>query len=144
VLAERGLLEGSHASGEWRRPPPTAPEAMQLSVLAQATIQIVERYYLAISILIQAGSGAITPEALEKRCQLIAQRMSMLFELSAPEFFDRSLFASFIDLLRRRGVIQTRADNTIAFNEVLLNVAHDATLVLSEQIRHSILQVAHA
>jgi glycerol-3-phosphate O-acyltransferase len=117
---------------------------MQLSVLAQATIQIVERYYLAISILIEAGSGAITPEALEKRCQLIAQRMSMLFELSAPEFFDRALFASFIDLLRRRGVIQTRADNTIAFNEVLLNVANDATLVLSEQIRHSILQVAHA
>jgi glycerol-3-phosphate O-acyltransferase len=144
VLAARRLLEGSQESGEWHRRPPTAAEAMQLSVLAQGTIQIVERYYLAISILIQAGSGAITPEALEKRCQLIAQRMSMLFELSAPEFFDRSLFASFIDLLRRRGVIQTRADNTIAFNEVLLNVAHDATLVLSEQIRHSILQVAHA
>ena len=142
-FAARGLLEGSHDSGEWRRPPPTAPAAMQLSVLAQATIQIVERYYLAISVLVQSGSGTITQEALEKRCQLMAQRMSMLFELNSPEFFDRSLFASFFDLLRRRGVIQARADNLLVFNEVLLNVAHDATLVLSEQIRHSILQVAH-
>lgn len=143
LLAARGLLDGSLERGEWHRQPPTTPEAMQLSVLAQGTLQIVERYYLAISILIQAGSGAITPEALEKRCQLMAQRMSLLFELNSPEFFDRALFASFIDLLRRRGVIQTQPDNTIAFNEVLLNVAHDATLVLSEQIRHSILQVAH-
>ncbi len=143
AFAARGLLEGSHESGEWRRRPPTEAQAMQLSVLAQATVQIVERYYLVISVLIQAGSGTVNQEALEKRCQLMAQRMSMLFELNSPEFFDRTLFASFIDLLRRRGVIQVGPDNLLSFNDVLLNVAHDATLVLSEQIRHSILQVAH-
>ena len=144
TFAARGLLEGSHESGEWRRRPPTSSEAMQLSVLAQGTIQIVERYYLAIALLVRAGSGTISQEALEKRCHLMAQRMSMLFELNSPEFFDRTLFASFIELLRRRGVIQMRADNLIVFNDVLLNVANDATLVLSEQIRHSILQVAHS
>lgn len=143
-FAARGLIDGDLANGEWRRRPPTEAKAMQLSVLAQGTIQIVERYYLAIALLIQAGSGALTQEALEKRCHLMAQRMSMLFELNSPEFFDRTLFASFIDLLRRRGVIQVRADNLLVFNEVLLNVANDATLVLSEQIRHSILRVAHS
>jgi len=143
AFAALGLLEGSHESGEWRRRGPTSPEAMQLSVLAQATVQIVERYYLAIAVLVQAGSGTVNQDTLEKRCHLMAQRMSMLYELNSPEFFDRTLFASFIDLLRRRGVIQVRNDNMLVFNEVLLNVANDATLVLSEQIRHSILQVAH-
>jgi glycerol-3-phosphate O-acyltransferase len=144
MFASLGLLEGDDAKGEWRRRPPTATEAMQLSVLAQGTIQIIERYYLAVALLVRAGSGAITQDALEKRCHLIAQRISMLYELNSPEFFDAALFANFIDLLRQRGVVQSGPDNTLLFNEVLLGVANDATLVLSEQIRHSILQVAHA
>ena len=61
--------------------------------------------------------------------------------MNSPEFFDKSLFRNFIDLLRRRNVIQEAADGSLAFGEPLLGVAADAQLVLSEQIRHSILQV---
>jgi glycerol-3-phosphate O-acyltransferase len=144
VFAERGLLEYSAEAGVWRRPPPTVPQAMQLSVLAQGTIQVVERYYLVVALLIQAGSNMISQEALVSRCHLTAQRMATLYGLSAPEFFDRTLFDSFIRLLRERGVIQVSPDNRLTFNEVLLKVAGDAQVVLSEQIRHSILQVAHS
>ena len=144
LFAGARLLEPASQGAEWHRPPPTAAEAMQLSVLAQATVPIVERYYLVISLLAQAGSGAISQETLVKRCQLLAQRISMLHELNSPEFFDPTLFASFIDLLRRRGVLQVGPDNRLLFNEVLRGVADDAQLVLSEQIRHSILQVTHA
>ena len=138
------LIERNADGTEWRRRSPLAVEAMQLSVLAQGTIQIVQRYYIAIALLIQAGSGLISQEALVKQCHLMAQRISMLYELNSPEFFDKTLFSSFIDLLRQRGVLQVSADNRLLFNEVLLNVANDAQLVLSEQIRHSILQVTHA
>jgi glycerol-3-phosphate O-acyltransferase len=110
-------------------------------VLAQATIQTIERYYLAIALLLQAGSGVITPEALEERCHLMAQRMAVLYGLNSPEFFDKSLFRNFIDLLRVRNVIQMSEDKRLLFGELLLGVATDAQLVLSEQIRHSILQV---
>jgi glycerol-3-phosphate O-acyltransferase len=71
----------------------------------------------------------------------MAQRMSVLYGLNSPEFFDKSLFRNFIDLLRRRNVIQAAADGSLAFGEPLLGVAADAQRVLSEQIRHSILQV---
>jgi glycerol-3-phosphate O-acyltransferase len=71
----------------------------------------------------------------------MAQRMSVLYGLNSPEFFDKSLFRNFIDLLLRRNVIQTGADDTLKFGEPLLAVGADAQLVLSEQIRHSILQV---
>jgi glycerol-3-phosphate O-acyltransferase len=138
------LIERNADGTEWRRRSPLAVEAMQLSVLAQGTIQIVQRYYIAIALLIQAGSGRISQEALVKQCHLMAQRISMLYELNSPEFFDKTLFSSFIDLLRERRVLQVSADNRLLFNEVLLNVANDAQLVLSEQIRHSILQVTHA
>jgi glycerol-3-phosphate O-acyltransferase len=135
------LLHTNADRSEWQRPASTSLEAIRLSVLAQATIQTVERYYLAIALLLQAGSGSITQEALEQRCHLMAQRMSVLYGLNSPEFFDKSLFRNFIDLLRRRNVIQVSEEGLLAFGEPLLAVASDAQLVLSEQIRHSILQV---
>ncbi len=143
-FARAHLLERGGDGAEWHRRQPTTAEAMQLSVLAQATVPIVERYYLVIALLAQAGSGALSQETLVKRCQLLAQRMSMLHELNSPEFFDPALFSSFIDLLRRRGVLQVSPDNRLLFDEVLRGVADDAQLVLSEQLRHSILQVTQA
>lgn len=143
-LARHGLLEFEPAEAVWRRPPPATMQAMQLSILAQATLQTVERYYLAIALLLAAGSGSITQGVLEERCQLAAQRIGMLYGLNSPEFFDRSLFENFIDLLRRREVIHGNGRGVLEFDEVLMRVAADAQFVLSEQIRHSVLQVTHA
>jgi glycerol-3-phosphate O-acyltransferase len=143
-LAEHGLIESDADRTEWRRPPPASEKAMQLSLLAQATIQTIERYYLAIAQLVRAGSGAITQVALEERCQLTAQRMAMLYGLNSPEFFDRTMFENFIDLLRTRGVVRLSSAGKLEFDEVLMRVAADAQFVLSEQIRHSILQVTHS
>ena len=135
------LLHWDAARNEWQRPASTSLEAIRLSVLAQASIQTIERYYLAIALLLQAGSGVMTQEALEERCHLMAQRMSVLYGLNSPEFFDKTLFRDFIGLLRKRHVLQAAADGTLLFGDPLLAVAADARRVLSEQIRHSILQV---
>ena len=141
TFARLNLLESNPDGSEWLRPPPTSPEAIRLSLLAQATIQTLERYYLAIALLLQAGSAVIHPSALEERCHLMAQRMTVLYGLNSPEFVDKSLFRNFIDLLIRRNVIQMSEDKKLMFGEPLLGVAADAQMVLSEQIRHSILQV---
>jgi glycerol-3-phosphate O-acyltransferase len=141
AMARLNLLDGNEDLSEWRRPPPTSVEALQLSLLAEATIQTIERYYLVVALLLQAGSGTIGQEALEERCHLTAQRMSVLYGLNSPEFFDKALFRHFIELLRRRNVIAAGEDGTIKFGEPLLGVAADAQLVLSEQLRHDILQV---
>jgi glycerol-3-phosphate O-acyltransferase len=141
ALAEQGVLQADSTRSAWMRPPPDSPGAMQLSMLAQATIQTIERYYLAISLLLKSGSGTITQKNLEQQCQLAAQRMNMLYGFNSPEFFDRSLFENFIDLLRERSVLKAGEGGNLEFDEVLARVAADAQLVLSEQIRHSILQV---
>ncbi len=141
TFARLNLLTANADKSAWKRPASTSLDAIRLSVLAEATIQTLERYYLSIALLLQAGSGNITQEALEQRCHLMAQRMSVLYGLNSPEFFDKSLFRNFIDLLRRRNVVQTTGEGRLAFGEPLLAVAADAQLVLSEQIRHSILQV---
>ncbi len=141
-LANHGLLERAE-DGVWRRPPTDAAESVQLSVLAQTTVQMIERYYLVISVILKAGSGRLTQAVLESQCQLMAQRMSILHELNAPEFFDKSLFANFIDLLRERKVLTVNAEGRLVYTDMLIEVAQDAQIVLHEQIRNSILQATH-
>jgi glycerol-3-phosphate O-acyltransferase len=142
AFAALGVLE--RAPGDvWRRPATGSAAAVQLSVLAQGTIQMVERYYLAIALLLKAGRGALTQDQLETQCVNMASRMALLYELNSPEFFDKPMFHAFVDLLRARDVVRTGSDGRLDFDEPLEQVAVDARLVLSEQIRHSILQVTH-
>ena len=143
-LLNHGLLTASDDRSEWRRPSAESPEAVQLSVLARATVPILERYYLVVSLLLKAGSGRLTQDALERQCQLMAQRMSMLYELNSPEFFERALFGNFIDLAISRNVLTREADGKLAYQPAMLEaIAQDAQLVLHEQMRNSILQVVH-
>ena len=144
AFASHGLLERGADGATWRRPTTGSAEAVRLSVMAQATVQTIERYYLAIALLLHGGRSTLTPEALEKRCVTMAQRMSVLYGLAAPEFFDRAMFRDFIELLRLRGVVRLDADGRLTYDESLLAVAEDARIVLSEQIRNSILQVTHS
>jgi glycerol-3-phosphate O-acyltransferase len=143
-LFNHGLLSASDDRGVWRRPPAESPEAVQISVLAQATVPILERYYLALALLLKAGSGRLTPEALERQCELMAQRMALLYEINSPEFFDRALFRNFVEQLRRRGVLTLTEDEKLGFDPALVEaIVADAQTVLSEQVRNSILQVVH-
>jgi glycerol-3-phosphate O-acyltransferase len=145
ALRDAGLLHTDPADGDcWQASAATSAEAMQLSVLAQPMLQTLERYYLAIALLLNAGSGRINQAELGKKCHEVAQRIVTLYGFYSPEFFDRSLFDGFIGLLRRRGVIRGDAEGRLVFDDVLERVAEDAQLVLSEQLRHSILQVVHS
>jgi glycerol-3-phosphate O-acyltransferase len=143
-LLNHGLLTANAERTEWYRPAAESSEAVQLSVLARITVPILERFYLAISMLLRAGSGRLTQEALEHQCQLVAQRMAMLYELNSPEFFDKSLFGQFVEMLRSHQAVTETGEGKLAFEQQLLeDVASDAQLVLHEQIRNSILQVVH-
>lgn len=149
AMAKLGLLrhETSQAASEtvyWHRPAPNTEAAMQLSVLAQSSVQTIERYYLLIATLEQAGSGALKTKELVERCRALAQRIAMLYGFNAPEFSDKAMFEQFAQLLLRRAVIRVDEESRLCFDEVLERVARDAEFVLSEQIRHSILQVTHA
>jgi glycerol-3-phosphate O-acyltransferase len=143
-LLNHGLLTATEDRSIWHRPAAESPEAVQLSVLAQATVPILERYYLALALLLKAGSGRLTPEALERQCELMAQRMALLYEINSPEFFDRALFRNFVEQLRVRGVLTITEEEKLGFDPAVLEaVVADAQMVLNEQVRNSILQVVH-
>lgn len=142
-LRDAGLLRHHQESGTWHAAPAASSEAMQLSLLAQPMLQTIERYYMVIALLLRAGSGQVLPADLARQCQEMAQRMVTLYGFDSPEFTDRSLFDGFLGLLRRRGVVRGDAEGRLVFDAELARIAEDVRQVLSEQLRHSILQVVH-
>jgi glycerol-3-phosphate O-acyltransferase len=103
-------------------------------------VQTLERFYMTTALLAKHGSGTLRPAQLEDLCHLMAQRMSMLFQFNAPEFFDKSLFRGFIGRLRKNGVLTTDETGLLVFDEALARAMEDARLFLGDRLRQDILQ----
>ena len=140
VLVEQGLLE-TLEDGRIGRPEEGTEAMLRLRILSRFIIQTLERYHIAIGILRKYGSGKISAAELEEQSTLLAERMSILFGLNAPEFFDKTLFRNFIAHMQKNGVITTDDNGLICYGDGLEEVAEDARLVLSVEKRQAIQQV---
>jgi len=140
-LIGRGVLD-AHSEGRiLSRGPGQGDGAFQLRAIAQNLLQAFERYYIAIAALVRNGPHTLSSSELENLCSLTAQRLSLLQELNAPEFFDKSLFRGFIQKLRERRVVWTDDAGKLDFDSELEAVARDAKVILSREIRHGILKL---
>lgn len=119
-------------------PSPNSETYAELNVLAQGVRQNLERYYMTVSLLTQQGSGRISQKRLEDLGHMLAQRLSVLHEFSAPEFSDKALFRNLAETLVNTGVVTTDSNNCLVFDERLINIAAEARLILSAEMRHSI------
>jgi glycerol-3-phosphate O-acyltransferase len=114
---------------------------LRLRILSRFIIQTLERYHITLGILRRYGSGKISAGELEEQSTLLAERMSILFGLNAPEFFDKTLFRNFITNLQTNGVVTTDDQGMLCYSATLDEVAEDARLVLSVEKRQAIQQV---
>lgn len=139
TLIQRGLLQ---IDGDLVcRPAPGTEAALRLRVLSRFIIQTLERYHIAIAILRKHGPGRISAEELEEQSTLMAQRMSILFGLNAPEFFDKMLFRNFIASLKGNETLYADEDGMLLYSDGLDEVAEDARLVLTVEMRQAIQNV---
>ena len=141
ALVEQGLLIRHKRGKVLERPRAGSAKAYQLMMLGQSMVPMLQRFYLVIAILVQHGSGTLTRARLEQMCQLSAERLSMIYELHSPDFFNRTLFHDFIRKLQEQDVLRRNEDGLLEFDEDIVDIGTDARLVLGEQIRHSILSL---
>ncbi|HET7360126.1 MAG TPA: glycerol-3-phosphate 1-O-acyltransferase PlsB [Rhodanobacteraceae bacterium] len=140
-FVRRGLLESQGDGRLLERAPGQDDGAFQLKVIARSMLQAFERYYIAIAALVKNGRGTLSAGELESACTLTAQRLGLLHELSAPEFFDKALFRGFIQRLRERKVVWSNDAGKLDFAPQLAEVVEDARVILSRELRHSILKI---
>ncbi len=141
ALLDLEILTRGKDGQELIRPPAGSGKAYQLLMLGQSMVPMLQRFYLVISLLVKNGSGVLSRVRLEKLCQQSAQRLSMIYGLHSPDFFDRALFQNFIRKLREQDVLRRNDNGLLEFDEDITSIGEDARLVLGEEIRHSILSL---
>jgi glycerol-3-phosphate O-acyltransferase len=146
ALTDLGLLERSSAPEEvktrvssiclYNAPPPAKPEHLQLTLLSNLVSQTLERMFIVIQ---QLAKGDMDRETLLTRSQGVAQRISRLYGINAPEFSDQRLFDQFIDALIRHGMVYVAEDGGLTYDPAIDRVLRAAEFVIDPQIRHGVL-----
>ncbi len=136
-----GVDQGKTREG-YAAPALNSDEYEQLSLLGQTLRPGLMRYFITVAILIRQGSGMVSPAELESLCHLQAQRLSLLREFNAPEFFDKAIFRTLIATLTKRGQASIDEAGKIHFDEHLQAAASEAPFVLPPDVRQTILSMA--
>ena len=102
-LEAQGLI---HRSDDEVGPPPVeSNESYRLTLLAQIVMQMLERFFIAVGSAAAGRTNRIDRRTLESDCIALARRVSRLYGLNAPEFFDARLFHNFVETLIARGAV---------------------------------------
>ena len=133
-LASLGLVV-ERDGGLYAAPPPEAPERFRLKLLANILRETVERYYIVGGVL--TATGPLTRAELERRCGVLAARMSKLHGIDSPEFSDQRLFRQFVDALLARGAV-TNEDGLLHPEPVVTAVVRAARQVIDDEFRQAV------
>ncbi|MGM8885081.1 glycerol-3-phosphate 1-O-acyltransferase PlsB [Psychrobacter sp. 1U2] len=141
-LIEHGLIVELE-EGVLSAPETNSSRYQQLQVLATPVEQSLERYFMTLALLAQQGSGNLTESEVVDLCHLLGQRLSVLYADDIPDFFDRSLFTSFVNALIRLDYVQKEEETgVLSFDQRINNIAHHAKYILTPDMMQILQQVA--
>lgn len=100
------------------------PRSRVLGLLAAGIRETLQRYAITFAIL--NAKPAINRGTLEKESRTLAQRLSVLHGINAPEFFDKAVFSGLVLTLRDEGYISDKDDSepekTRGMRQILLDL----------------------
>ncbi|MEQ8913908.1 MAG: glycerol-3-phosphate 1-O-acyltransferase PlsB [Pseudomonadales bacterium] len=138
-LCACGLLV-RQPDGALSAPPAHSAAHFQLRLLARIIMPTLERLYIVIALLHQGGQLAYDRDSLQKRSHEVARKMSRLYGLNAPEFFDARLFNGFVDALLARRVLTLGEHDQLAWQPVVADVLKAAETVIDPDFRFAVQQ----
>ncbi|ATG15261.1 glycerol-3-phosphate 1-O-acyltransferase PlsB [Providencia alcalifaciens] len=109
-----------------------------LQLLAAGVRETLQRYAITLSLL--NASPEVSRNTLEKESRMLAQRLSVLHGINAPEFFDKAVFSTLVDTLKDEGYIDNNENDIFSTNAKKLYavLAH----LMSPEIRLTIESVS--
>ncbi|WP_242495467.1 hypothetical protein [Salinicola tamaricis] len=138
ALSAEGLLKQSDS--EWRRQPGHLESSEQLRLLGQPVQPTLERTYLLLASLLRYPSGELTRETLEEHSRLLAERLTLLAGLNAPEFFDKRLFSALLETLEAQGWLRVEADR-LHYDEALMRAQKRSRTLFDPELRHRLVRL---
>lgn len=141
-LVEQSLLE--HIEKDLRSPRRSSHRFIQLLRLAHIVQPILERYYMTFIVLWQTSRTPLEEEQLEHHCHLLAQKISMVYGINSPDFFDRLLFRDFIETMLENEYLRKNEQQQLEFSPGFNHVSLDLRNLLSTEVRSSIQSLVKA
>ncbi|MBD2813829.1 glycerol-3-phosphate 1-O-acyltransferase PlsB [Xenorhabdus sp. Flor] len=108
-----------------------------LQLLAAGIRETLQRYAITLSLL--NATPDISRGTLEKESRMLAQRLSVLHGINAPEFFDKAVFACSVNTLREEGYIHDSGNMVTISAHALYQVL---SKLMSPEIRLTIESVS--
>ena len=140
-LTETQLLTYDENLKQYSRPAISTEQHVQLSTLAQIISPVLELYYMIFALLAEHGSNSLSQERLEELCYLMAQRLSLMYEINSPDFFDKKLIANFIGSLIKLEYVKVNDSGKLEITEIAIDKGRQARRLLNKNMQYNILQM---
>ena len=140
---EYGLLTYDATSKKFTKPAIGSEQLAQLSTLAKIISPVLELYYMIFSLLANNSSPPLDRDNLEELCYLMAQRLSLMYAINSPDFFDKKLITNFINLLISLKHASINEDNKMKLDEAAVTHGRYARRLLDKNMQYNILQMLH-
>jgi glycerol-3-phosphate O-acyltransferase len=142
-LASADLIIYNKDIESFSRPPISTEQHAQLATLAKVISPVLELYYMIFALLAEHGSDTLSRERLEELCYLMAQRLSLMYEINSPDFFDKKLIANFINSLIKLAYVSINDSDKLELSDYALNEGRYARRLLDKSMQYNILQMLH-
>lgn len=114
---------------------PSSAEFHSAWLLSRAMQETWQRYAVVLRVL--ESEKTIGRAQLERQSTGIAERLSSLFGMHSPEFYDKNVLATFVNALKENQLVQSREDGSLAFSESSLALKEAIMpLVWPEIVQH--------
>ncbi len=138
-MVEQNLLTRSKTG--YKRPDRSDHGYLLLMRLAMIVQPIFERYYLTFIVIRQSAESPMTETDLEQHCHLLAQKISMIYGINAPDFFDRQLFRHFIETALVLGYLEINDTQALVIAKSFERINLDIRNLLSTEVRSTLLSL---
>ena len=115
-------------------PTPDSKAYVGLKDVASISDPILERFYIVLALLQRVSEPTL--KSLENASSGIAEQISALYGINSPDFFEKSLFASFLGALKTDGLINPELSPAASFAQLEEAVSQ----TLDPDIRYNIMQ----
>lgn len=138
TFVSMGLFDRSK-DGLLVRPPMTKVEFNVLRTLGLVIGPAIERFAIATQLLDQYADGApFKSEDFQKRCVMMAQRISLLSGATDLELPSAQVFASIVEQLHEHGVLAAVGDENWRVTDSFKKILHVTSALLSSDMRQNI------
>jgi glycerol-3-phosphate O-acyltransferase len=129
--------------GRLRRPEVGSSVYSSFAALGRVLGETLERQAMAVLLLTEESKRDVPLKRVqfEGDCRLLAERIAVLTGRDAPEFFDKALFAGYLDTLIEVGVVSESKDGTLTVDARSERIAERSIELLSDETRQMLLQL---